>query len=112
MVYTRRMPTDWIDRQVDEVLLTTATAAGLLYARRRVRRLLPKVMVGGAVVAGLGAAATAAIAAAGVLGVAGAGTAWYRHRSKAVASSNGWKATPAAAGGNSQGAFAPERATD
>ena len=93
------MPSEWIERQIDELLLTMATTTGLLYARRRVRRLLPKVMIGG-VALGLGAAVLAALAAVGVLGAAAGGTAWYRRRSKAVAPANGWKAPPATVGVN------------
>jgi hypothetical protein len=78
------MPSDWLERQIDELLLTTATITGLAYARRRARRArraLAKVMIGGAVAA-FGAAATAAIA--GGLGIAAGARAWYRHRSSAA----------------------------
>jgi hypothetical protein len=91
------MPSKWIDRQIDEVLLTTAMSAGFLYARRRARRILPKVVVGGAVVTALGAAAAATAAGVGVLGLAGGAAAWYRHRSKAGAPATDWH--PAGAGG-------------
>ncbi|HMD57157.1 MAG TPA: hypothetical protein VKG82_06765 [Solirubrobacteraceae bacterium] len=84
------MPSEWIERQIDEVLLTTATTAGLLYARRRARRIFPKVMIGGAVAA-VGTVAAAAAAGVVVLGLAAGATAWYRHRSQA-ASDDGWKA--------------------
>lgn len=102
------MSATWIERQIDEALLTTATTTGLLYARRRARRVLPKVMIGGAVVVALGAAT----AGVGVLGVAGAATAWYRHRSKAVAPANGWKAPPATVGSNSGGASVRQTAPE
>ncbi|HMD52390.1 MAG TPA: hypothetical protein VKG62_06715 [Solirubrobacteraceae bacterium] len=91
------MSSKWIDRQIDEILLTTAMSAGLLYARRRIRRLLPKVMIGGAVATTLGAAA----AGVGVLALAGAAAAWYQRRSRAVTPAAGWypsgSSAPAAA---------------
>lgn len=76
------MPSKWVDRQIDEVLLTTALSAGSLYARRRARRVLPKVLVGAAVVTTVGAAAAAT--GIGVLAIA-----WYRHRRTAAAQSAG-----------------------
>jgi len=90
----------WIDRQIDEVLLTVATTTGLMYARRRFRRALPKVMIGGTVVA-LGAAATATAAGIGVVGVAAGAAVWYRHRSKASAPTGGWTGPPTAVGSDS-----------
>jgi hypothetical protein len=77
------MSSKWIDRQIDEVLLATTMSAGFLYARRRARRILPKVVVSGAVVTVLGTAAAATAAGVSVLGIAGGAAAWYRHRSKA-----------------------------
>ncbi len=58
-----------IDRQIDDTLLAVATGAGVLYARRRLRRLAR-----GAVLLGVGAAGI------GALGLAGATAAWYRAR--------------------------------
>jgi MYXO-CTERM domain-containing protein len=63
-----------LDRQIDDALLAAAVSAGVLYARRRVRRVGRKV-ARGAVAAGGGAAGV------GALGVAGA-AAWQRRRSK------------------------------
>jgi hypothetical protein len=74
------MPSEWLERQIDELLLTTATITGLAYARRRARRArrtFAKIMIGGAV------AAFGAIA--GGLGIAAGARAWYRHRSSAAA---------------------------
>jgi hypothetical protein len=67
-----------LDRQIDDALLAAAVSAGVLYARRRVRRVGRKV-VRGAVAAGAGAAGV------GALGVAGA-AAWQLRRSKAAKS--------------------------
>ncbi len=81
------MPSEWLERQIDELLFTTATITGLAYARRRARRArrtLAKLMIGGAVAA-FGSAA--AVAIAGGLGIAVAARAWYRHRSDAAAPS-------------------------
>jgi hypothetical protein len=88
----------WIDRQVDEALLTASTVTGILYARRRARRMLPKAIAGGVVVAAMGSAAVVAAAGIGVLGtgVAGAaGAAWYRHRKKAASATDWQPPTPA-----------------
>jgi len=85
----------------------TSAAAGTLYVRRRVRRVLPKLMIGGAVLAAA-AAAAAAVAGIGVLGAGAGATAWYRHRSKAVAPSNGWKPQPAPVGSSFGGSSARE----
>jgi hypothetical protein len=85
----------WVERQIDEVLLTAATTTGLLYARRRARRVVPKVMVGTAVVVAAGAAAAVAVTGLGVLGVGGA-AAWYRRSSRKAGPADGWQAAPAA----------------
>lgn len=74
--------TKWIDRQIDEALLTATTATGLLYARRQARRVMPKVVVGGAIVAAVGTVAAVAAAGLGVIGAGAAGVAWYRHNNK------------------------------
>ena len=85
LVYARRVSkSKWIERQIDEALLTATTTTGLLYARRRARRFLPKVIVGGAIVAAVGSAAAAAAAGIGVLGAGAAGAAWYRHNKNAA----------------------------
>jgi hypothetical protein len=69
----------WLDRRIDEALLAIAFEAGLLYARRRIRRMLNRFALGAAVLGGLGiAAATAGVAVLGAL----AATAWYRRRAK------------------------------
>jgi hypothetical protein len=84
----------WIDRQVDEALLTVSTVTGMMYARRRARRVMPKVALGTAVVVGVGAAAVVAATGLGVLGVGGA-AAWYQRRSKSAAPADSWQAPPA-----------------
>jgi hypothetical protein len=58
-----------LDRQIDDLLLATASWAGFLYMRRRFRRLLSRAVVGTTAAAGIGA-----------IGVAVAGAAWYRSR--------------------------------
>ncbi len=65
----------WIDRQIDDALLATSVSTGVLYARRRVRRVQRR-FARGAVI--LGAAAT--VAGIGVAGVAGGAFARYRRR--------------------------------
>jgi hypothetical protein len=57
------------DRQIDQALLATATVAGFVYVRRRIRRLVQEAMIGAAIAAGLGA-----------LGAAGVVAAWRRNR--------------------------------
>jgi hypothetical protein len=74
------MAQSWIDRQIDDALLATAVSAGLLYGRRRVRRVQRR-LARGAVI--LGAAATV-----GGIGAAGAaGSAFARYRKRSAASS-------------------------
>jgi hypothetical protein len=65
------MTRQWIEGQIDDALLAIAMGAGFLYVRRRVRRILREVAVGGAIAAGLG-----------TLGVAAAAAAFYRSRTK------------------------------
>jgi hypothetical protein len=60
-----------IERQIDDVLLATATGAGFLYVRRRVRRVLSHAAVAATATAGLG-----------VLGTAGLVAAWRRNRAQ------------------------------
>jgi hypothetical protein len=67
----------WIDRQIDDALLATSVSAGVLYARRRVRRVQRR-LARGAVI--FGAAAT--IAGIGVAGAAGGAFARYRRRAR------------------------------
>jgi len=47
-----------IERGIDDALLATATWAGFLYARRRVRRIFSEVSIAVAVAAGGGAVVT------------------------------------------------------
>jgi hypothetical protein len=63
------MAPNWIEGQIDDALLAMAVGAGFLYLRRRVRRLVRGVAVGGAVAAGLG-----------TLGISAAAAAWFRTR--------------------------------
>jgi hypothetical protein len=63
------MAREWIEGQIDDALLAMAIGAGFLYLRRRVRRLVRGVAVGGAVAAGLG-----------TLGISAAAAAWFRSR--------------------------------
>jgi hypothetical protein len=72
----------WVDRQIDEALLLVATQAAFLYAQRRGRRVLGKVVVGTAVATGVGVGVAAAAVGLGAIGVAGGAFAWYRQRSK------------------------------
>ncbi|MCL2768905.1 MAG: hypothetical protein FWD42_02180 [Solirubrobacterales bacterium] len=74
-----------IDRLIDEALLLAATQAGVLYVHRRTRRALPRLALGTAVLAGVGAAAATAAATAGVVGLAAGGAAWYRKRERSRA---------------------------
>jgi hypothetical protein len=69
-----------IDRLIDEALLLTATQTGVLYIHRRSRRALPKIAVGTAVLAGVGAAAATAAAGVGTAFLAGGALVWYRKR--------------------------------
>ncbi len=71
-----------IERLIDEALLHTATLSGVLYVQRRIRRILPKVAIGAAVFAGVGAAAATAAAGLGAVGLIGGAAAWYRKRKK------------------------------
>jgi hypothetical protein len=82
------------DRQIDDLLLTATTTLAMIYARRRVRRAAPKVLLGTGVVAAAGTVAAGAIIAAGTLGVGGAAAVLYRRRANAGASANGWQAPP------------------
>jgi hypothetical protein len=66
-----------IERGIDDALLATATWAGFLYARRRIRRIFSQAATGAAVTAGVGVAATA-----------GAVVAWKRSRSRKAAVPN------------------------
>jgi hypothetical protein len=52
-----------IERQIDDALLAAAMSAGLIYARRRIRR-IRRILAQGAVLAGAGAVALVAIGAA------------------------------------------------
>jgi hypothetical protein len=63
------MAKKWIEGQIDDALLATAVGAGFLYLRRRARRLVRGVAVGGAVAVGLG-----------TLGITAAVAAWFRGR--------------------------------
>jgi hypothetical protein len=63
------MARKWIEGQIDDALLAMAIGAGFLYLRRRVRRLVRGVAVGGAVATGLG-----------TLGFSAALAAWFRSR--------------------------------
>ncbi len=65
-----------IERQIDEALLIAALGTGFVYARRRARRARRKLVIGGTILAGAGAA----VAAAGAAGVAGGIAARYRNR--------------------------------
>ncbi len=60
-----------IEHQIDDALLATATTAGFLYVRRRVRRLLSRLVVAASVTTGLGA-----------LGAVGAALTWQRKRAQ------------------------------
>ena len=95
---SRLFGSKWVDQQIDDALLMVSTATAAVYARRQARRHLPKVMVGGALIAAAGAAAAVAAVGIGVLGAGGAGAVWYRHNKKA--SSSDWQ-MPAAAAPNS-----------
>ena len=81
-------------------MVSTATAT--VYARRQARRHLPKLMVGGALVAVAGTAAAVAAMGIGVLGAGGAGALWYRHNRKT--SSSDWQMPAAAAPNGVHGA--------
>ncbi len=85
------------DRQIDDLLLTTATTLGMIYARRRVRRAAPKVLLGTGVIAAAGTVAAATAIGIGTLGLGGAVAVWYRRRSSAATAANGWQAPPPAA---------------
>ena len=63
------MPTKQIERQIDDALLATATTAGFLYIRRRVRRMFSRIVLAATVTSGLSA-----------LGAAGVVLAWQRKR--------------------------------
>jgi hypothetical protein len=63
-----------IERQIDDALLATATWAGFLYTRRRVRRLLSH--------AAITAAGATAIAGLGALGAAGLVAVRQRNRAR------------------------------
>jgi hypothetical protein len=65
----------WVDGQIDDALLATASAAGFLYARRRIRRVRRR-LARGAVIG----AAAATVAGVGAVGVAGGALARYRKR--------------------------------
>jgi len=58
------MPSRRIERGVDDALLATATWAGYLYVRRRIRRIFSRVAVGTVVVAGVGLVVTVVAALA------------------------------------------------
>jgi len=100
MFRSSTFPSAWVDRQVDDALLMVSTATGTVYARRQARRHLPKVIVGGAVLAAVGMAAAAAATGIGILGAGGAGVAWYRYRKNAP-SPTGWQTPPAPVAANS-----------
>ena len=85
----------WVDRQIDDALLMVSTATATVYARRQARRHLPKVMVGGALIAAAGTAVAVAAVGIGVLGAGGAGAVWYRRNKKT--SSSDWQMPAAAA---------------
>jgi hypothetical protein len=76
------MTPKWLERQIDEALLLVATQAAVLYAQRRARRVIPRVVIGGAVLTGVGAAVGAAAVGLGAVGVAGGALAWYKQRAK------------------------------
>jgi DNA-binding PucR family transcriptional regulator len=65
------MPTKRIERQIDDALLATATTAGFLYIRRRVRRMFSRIVLAATVTSGLSA-----------LGAAGVVLAWQRKRTQ------------------------------
>jgi hypothetical protein len=69
------MAQKWIESQIDDALLATATASGYLYLRRRVRRGVRGV-VRGATLLGVGAA----LAGIGAVGLAGGAVARRRGR--------------------------------
>jgi hypothetical protein len=81
------------DRQIDDLLFTAATALGTLYARRRARRVGPKVLAGAGVVA-VGTAIGVAALGAGALGLAGGTAVWYRRRSKTSTATDPWQTPP------------------
>jgi hypothetical protein len=58
------MAREWIEGQIDDALLAMAIGAGFVYLRRRVRRLVRGVAVGGAVAAGIGTLGISAAVAA------------------------------------------------
>ena len=66
-----------IEHGIDDALLATATWAGYVYMRRRIRRIFSRAATGATVTAGLGTAAAI-----------GAALAWKRSRSKATALPN------------------------
>jgi len=80
------MTRKWIERQIDEALLAIAMGTGFLYLRRRARRVLREVAVGGAVAAGLAGLVAVAVAAAATLR--------YRSRAKRSAALAPASATP------------------
>jgi hypothetical protein len=75
----------WADRQIDEALVTIATGATVLYARRVGRRLLPKVAVGAVVLGVVGLVAATIATVTGIV-AAGGVAAWYRNRKRAQSS--------------------------
>jgi 4-amino-4-deoxy-L-arabinose transferase-like glycosyltransferase len=97
----------WLERQIDEALLLVATQAAFLYAQRRGRRMLPKMALGAAVLAGVGVAAATVAAGLGAVGLAGGAAAWYRYKNRSrdtfSPASDTWGvsavATPAGPGG-------------
>ena len=84
-----------LDRQIDDLLFTATTTLGVIYARRRIRRAVPKVLVGAGVLAAAGTVAAGAVAV-GTLGIGSAAAVRYRKRSKAAAAPEAWQAPPAA----------------
>jgi hypothetical protein len=97
----------WIDRQVDDALIAISTATGIMYARRRARRVIPKVMVGGTV-----AAAAVVATGIGIVAVGGAGLAWYRHRPSAAASAGDWQMPSVAVNGTPAQQSSPAPASE
>ena len=70
----------WIERLIDEALLLVATHAGLRHVHRRVWRVLPKIAIGGAVIAVAGAVAATVAAGLGAAGLAGGAVAYDNAR--------------------------------
>jgi hypothetical protein len=74
------MATNWIDRQIDDLLLATSVSTGYVYARRRTRRALRRLTRATLLTAG----AATAVTAGGVAIAGGALARRHRRRERAM----------------------------